>query len=165
MFCQVKSVTPSPTHSHLSWFIWWYTAGATCGLSYFVAKYQMSSGPYGPIFILSNISTLLFSTEKYIGHHHQSILGYCSCYLDKFQSLMWSRFCPAEFGSVKFLETVCQSADLWETAQSLSHFGIFIVQAPLLSSAAALTETRLRPWCGRKASGARWRPTKTPGSS
>ena len=46
------SLKPHTTHPHLSWFTWWYTAGASCCLLilYLVAKYQMSSGPHGPIF-------------------------------------------------------------------------------------------------------------------
>ena len=46
------SLKPHTTHPHLSWFTWWYTAGASCCLLilYLVAKYQVSSGPHGPIF-------------------------------------------------------------------------------------------------------------------
>ena len=46
------SLQPHTTHPHLSWFTWWYTAGASCCLLilYLVAKYQMSSGNHGPTF-------------------------------------------------------------------------------------------------------------------
>ena len=56
------SVTPYPSHPHLSWFKWWYTAGATCCLAiiYSVAKYQMSSGPHGPIFVSHFVLFSLF---------------------------------------------------------------------------------------------------------
>ena len=49
------SLQPQPTHPHLSWVTWCYTAGASCSLLilYFIAKYQMSSGPHGPIFDFS----------------------------------------------------------------------------------------------------------------
>ena len=48
------SLIPRTTHPHLSWFTWWHTAGASCCLLifYFVAKYQMSSDPHGPVFYL-----------------------------------------------------------------------------------------------------------------
>ena len=50
------SLKPHTTHPHLSWFTWWYTAGASCCLLilYLVAKYQMCSSRHGPIFTSLN---------------------------------------------------------------------------------------------------------------